>query len=89
MTIHTARTSRLLRPIEAVAPSAWASFLINGDASGLEPDEVAAALAWVKRQAMGFPVSCEDAGYCKFHDALNEAPYAADCQSFVFLAAEG
>ena len=53
----------MLYVVEIEGPDAWASFLINGDDSGLDAAEKAEALAWVKAQGIGFPVSCEDAGY--------------------------
>ena len=75
-----------LKPLEIVAPSHWASFLINGDDSGLEPDEYRALTAFLARQNAGLPVSCEDAGFCKWHDALPELDgKAADCQTYIFL----
>lgn len=38
----------LLGVDSATAPSYWASFLINGDASGMSDDEIAACEAWLK-----------------------------------------
>lgn len=35
-----------------VAPAAWASYLINGDASGLEPGEREKADAWLQREGV-------------------------------------
>lgn len=76
-----------LKPLTITAPSYWASYLINGDDSGLEPQEKAACDAWLAREAVGLPVSCDDAGFCHRHDAWAEAPYSADCQDYVFLIA--
>lgn len=67
------------------APSAWATYLINGDDSGLEEDEIRACDAFIARQGVGSPVSCEEAGFVTWHDARQECPYAADCQDYVFL----
>lgn len=75
-----------LEVLTATAPSHWASYLINGDDSGLEPEEKAAADAWIDRhQDWGMPVSCEDAGFMWRHDAYAECPLGADCQTYTFL----
>lgn len=68
-----------------IAPSAWASYLINGDASGLLEGEKEIVDSWVKRMDCGAPVSCEDAGFFWRHDAMKECPQGADCQKYVFL----
>ena len=68
-----------------IAPSCWASYLINGDASGIDAEDVAACDAWVAREGLGLPVDCEDAGFCWRHDASNEMPLGADCQEYVFI----
>jgi hypothetical protein len=78
-----------LTAVEATAPSYWASYLINGDCSGMEDHEVKACDAWIKRMGMGSPVSCEDAGcFMRWHDAAIECPFAADCQTYTFLVEE-
>lgn len=74
-----------MRTIEATAPSHWASYLINGDASGLSDDDERQADAWIAREGLGMPATCEDAGFCWRHDAFNECPLGADCQTYVFL----
>jgi len=66
------------------APSYWASYLINGDASGIEPEEKVACDMWLESEGLGFPVSCEDAGFLKNHDASRFA-LPADCQTYLFL----
>jgi hypothetical protein len=74
-----------LDTIDVTAPSHWASYLINGDASGMEDDEIAACNAWIAREGVGMPVSCEDAGFIWYHDARPECPFGADCQTYTFL----
>jgi hypothetical protein len=74
-----------MRTLTAIAPAYWASLLINGDASGMEEHEVEAAEAWLVREGLPSPVSCEPAGFYSFHDALPEYPYAAECEFYVFL----
>ena len=71
--------------ITAIAPGAWASYLINGDASGISPDDRAACDAWIAREGLGAPVSCVDAGFRWRHDASREMPFGADCQEYAFL----
>jgi hypothetical protein len=68
------------------APSHWASYLINGDASGMEADEKSACDRWLARINMGGPVDCEDAGFKgHYHDAWYETPLGADCQTYTFM----
>ncbi|MBH0113227.1 hypothetical protein I5E68_09740 [Novosphingobium sp. YJ-S2-02] len=45
---------------EATGPAAWVGYFINGDADGLEPEELAAADAWLQRHAPARPVSTVD-----------------------------
>ena len=69
------------------APSYWASYLINGDASGLEDDEQRACDAWLASEKLGTPVDCFDAGFCANHDARSYA-LPGDCQTYVFFRTE-
>lgn len=78
----------MLKQITITAPSAWASYLINGDSSGLEDEDIKACDKWIEREGVGGPCSCEDAGFIKWHDAYNEMPLAADCQEYLFLYEE-
>jgi hypothetical protein len=80
----------MLNITKLIAPSAWACYLINGDASGIDESDVKAADAWVEFVGMGSPVSCEDYGFCGAtrHDASQFCPLAADCQEYVFLSAD-
>ncbi len=66
------------------APSAWASYLINGDFSGLDEADLEAARAFVQWVGSD-PVSCEDAGFRNTHDAWQFCPLSADCQTYTFL----
>jgi len=79
-----------MKIIKATAPSAWATYLINGDDSGISAQDKAAADAFVSREFEGYsPASCEDAGFIKFHDARAECPLAADCQTYTALVPHG
>lgn len=71
--------------VELTAPSAWASYLLNDDPSGLEDSDIAACDAWLEREGLGAPVSCEDAGFLWRHDARQECPLGADCQTYTFM----
>ncbi len=67
------------------APSAWASYLTNGDASGIDDDERKACDAWLASTEMKrAPDDCVDAGFIRYHDAYNECPLAADCQTYLW-----
>lgn len=78
----------MLTPYEFTAPSAWASYFINGDATSLEDDEIAQADAFLEWVNMEWPVSCDDAGFMHRHDAYEFCPFASDCQTYTFLKQE-
>lgn len=60
--------------------------LINGDATGLEPEEKELADRWIQLNRLGAPVSCEDAGFRWKHDATALGVGGTDCQTYTFLA---
>lgn len=68
----------------ATAPSVWASYLINGDASGLEAWEAKQCDAWLEGAGNGAPIDCRDAGFIWQHDARSYGALAADCQEYLF-----
>jgi hypothetical protein len=69
--------------IQCTAPSAWASYLINDDATGLDDGESAIIDAWLEYNQLGHCYDCEDAGFLHRHDASGYA-LAADCQLYTF-----
>jgi hypothetical protein len=74
-----------LDTIEVTAPSAWASYLINDDASGLDDQEQAQCDAWVASLAPHtYAIDCADAGFRWRHDAHAFCPLGADCQRYTF-----
>ncbi len=76
-----------MNTIKIIAPSFWASYLINGDASGMSESERKVCDAWLDQETLGNPpVSCEDYGFCHSHGASWFFPYGADCQEYTFLA---
>lgn len=78
--ITTPRTIKFT--VTYTAPSYWASYLINGDFSGMEDDEIATADAFLAWVGLGAPVDCEGAGFCHSNDA---GTLAGDCMTYSFL----
>ena len=73
-----------------VAPSCWASYLVNADPSGLdETDRLACDTFMERNQHLGDVVDCDDAGFHWHHDAYLEMPLGADCQTYTFLKPKG
>lgn len=74
-----------LETVEGTAPSHWASYLINGDDSDMAPRDIAQAKAFVAWLG-GWPVTCEDAGFMRSHDAMRVCgALASDCQTYTAL----
>ena len=69
--------------IELTAPSHWACYLINGDASDLEVEDIIACDAWIDSEDVGLRVDCQDAGFRWRHDA-SEFALGSDCQTYTF-----
>ena len=54
-------------------PAPWASYLINGDASGLETGEQERIDAFLAAEGLSAPVDCEsEASFCRSCDAPGE-----------------
>ena len=78
--------------VEYILPVSWASALINGDVSGLEPDELE-LIEWfcldVIAEHGNAHFSCGDLddekSFCKNHDVWYLMPLAADCAPFYIL----
>ena len=49
-----------MTPITHTLPAYWASYLITGDASGLEAGEQETIDAFLAREGLDAPVSCSD-----------------------------
>jgi hypothetical protein len=62
---------------QITGPSYWASYLINGDASGITPEEKAHADAWLARNEVLNVVDCEEEGRFTRHYQLYDP--LADC----------
>jgi hypothetical protein len=82
------------------APACWASYLINGDASGLDyyntPDdpagdrEIAAADAFIESVGLGSPVSCSEESEFRWHPdycarSADGRKLGGDCLTYSFL----
>lgn len=74
-----------MQVLTLTAPSSWASFLINGDASGLSDHEASQADNWLMDNKLPYPSGCEDAGFIYCHDAFSHCGVGADCQRYTFL----
>ena len=82
-----------LVPETYTAPACWASYLINGDASGIDQEDIDGADAMVGDIGCGSPVSCGDDGEEPWfsskadymtHDADGNA-LAGDFLTYTFL----
>jgi hypothetical protein len=77
-----------MKDIVLTAPSNWASYLINDDASGMDDNEIAACDAWLKAEfsrQSHYCVDCVEAGFMRYHDAASFYPLAADCAEYTFI----
>jgi hypothetical protein len=60
-------------------PAYWASYLINGDDSGLEGEELYYADKFLAAFNLPMPVSCEPAGIGRFNGLM------CDMETYTFL----
>lgn len=77
-----------LKTYRFTAPSHWASYLINGDATGLEDDDIARCDEWVDCLGLGAPVDVVDVGFMHWPDARisGDINYACDAAAYTFLS---
>ena len=76
-----------MKIITLTAPSHWASYLINGDATGLDDCDINDCDRWLRSEFGRGGFSCVDAidaGFMRWHDAGHYA-LAADCSEFTFI----
>jgi hypothetical protein len=73
-----------MKTVTATAPSYWACYFINDDATGMEDAEIAQADAFAEWLG-GSIVDCEDAGFITYHDARQFGVLAADCSTYTAL----
>jgi hypothetical protein len=62
-------------------PAYWASYLINGDASGLENGEREQIDAFLDSEGLGSPLDCSDESEFGYNDATK---LAGDVLEFTF-----
>jgi len=65
-------------------PAYWASYLINGDASGLEPGEQETVDAFLAREGLPAPVDCTAEPYFSRHNDAHTG-LAGDVLDYTFL----
>lgn len=82
------KTETKINTIEYTLPAYWASYLINGDASGLEQGEQEQIDAWVEKQRQALNTSlfscagCIDEGFSPWNDATT---LGGDVCDYTFL----
>lgn len=80
-------TSLKLETLKLTAPSYWASYLINGDASGLRDGEERDIDSWLAEMApdWGSPVGVsEDSEFLWYHSACMWVG-GSDCLTYIFM----
>jgi hypothetical protein len=73
-----------LTPITYVLPACWASYLINGDHSGLEPGEKQQVDAFLEREKLSAPSGCDDEAHFSRHNDAHTG-LSEDVLGFTFL----
>ena len=66
--------------VDYVLPSAWASYLVNGDASGLEEYEKAEADAFLAKEGLRECCDCSES----FFSHRPDSGLAGDCLNYRF-----
>jgi len=79
-----------LAPIYGNAPSYWASYLVNGDSSGLEQEDIEQAdkfAEWLGGNIVDCTGEHDDnhPGFMRYHDAQQFGTLAADCAQYTAL----
>lgn len=69
-------------------PAHWASYLVNGDASGMDDDDVEQVDYVIAHLFPECSATCvnvdDDAGFVNFHDARVHGVLPCDCATFTF-----
>lgn len=76
-----------MTPVKYTAPACWASYLLNGDASGLDDKEQAQADRFIEWVDLGWPVDCGEPGFRHSCDAPGVC-LAGDMCEYTFLETE-
>lgn len=75
-------TPTKLEAVTYVLPSYWASYLINGDDSGLEEGERAQINEWLHQEDLPDPVDCGESYFSWINDATD---LGGDVCEYTFL----
>jgi hypothetical protein len=73
----------MLKPVNYILPEYWASYLINNDSSGLSKDEFIAAVNFLIKNRLPFPVSCSEESY--FSGSNDAGTFAGNVLEYTFL----
>ena len=79
------RSKKNLKIIQVIAPSVWASYLINGDASSLNQEDIEACDNFVASLPVKNCIDCTDCGFLNLHDAYEFMPLGGDCAEYTFM----
>lgn len=69
--------------LEFTLPACWASYLINGDASGMPDEDKAQCDAFLKGKGLPAPVSCSDESWFSWRNDATKL--GGDVMDFFFL----
>ena len=69
----------------AILPAHWASYLINGDASGLDDLDLLRINMVIKDMDIGLAIDAgDDQHFAKYHDAYLYGVLPCDCITYTF-----
>jgi hypothetical protein len=74
---------KTIETVTYVLPACWASYLINGDSSGLSADDYAAANNFINGHGLPMPVSCSDESWFAWHN--DAGTLGGDVLEYTFL----
>lgn len=74
---------KTIETIERTLPAYWASYLINGDASGLETGEREVIDQYLASEGLPMPVSCSDEAWFAWRNDATRL--GGDVMEYVFL----
>jgi hypothetical protein len=74
----------IMKTVEFILPTFWASYLINNDPSGMTTGEVEDCDEWMENHELSAPVDIEDYGFMREHNASSMV-LPCDCSVFTFI----